>query len=379
MKRKIIISFTGILLGLLVGYFLNFRLHSISPKIIKQDKQIVGFLPYWLLSRAKNDYSKNITILSYFSLTIDSDGTIVKLSNPQEKEPGWYALESGKLDPFFANAKKNNVLLSLAVFNGNPKSIDILLSDPVPHAKNLVTDVMPVMNQYGFTDLNLDIEKADVASDEARIKFTQFVKEVKQNLPKNTTLTIDISPTAFIKNYLIDPKEVLPFVDYFLVMGYDYHYQNSFVTGPVAPLFGAETISEFDIQTAVKKALLIVPAKKIILGVPLYGYEWETITSNPRAAVIPGTGVAASNRRVEELLNSCATCSAQFDSLAQEYYVIYKDETSNAYHQIFYPNKKIMSSKIDFVRQLNLGGIGLWALGYEGKTILNPLEDYKNE
>lgn len=378
MRQKAVI-FLGLFLGLLVGYFLAFRLHYLPQTLIKQDKEIVGFLPYWLLSRAQNDYSKNITTLSYFALTIDSDGKILKLSNPQEKEPGWYALESGKVKPFFNNAKKNNISLSLTIFAGDPESIDTLLSDPVPHAKNLVQDITPLINKYGFSDLNLDIEKADVASEEARLNFTKFAQEIKNGLPKEMTLTVDISPTAFIKNYLIDPKATSSLVDYFLVMGYDYHYQNSFVTGPVAPLFGAGTISEFDIQIAIKKALNIMPAKKIILGVPLYGYEWETISDNPRAAVIPGTGMTASNRRVEQLLNDCATCSAKFDNIAKEFYVVYKDVTTNTYHQIYYPNKQIMSSKISFVRQNNLGGIGLWALGYEGKTILDPLEDYKNE
>lgn len=379
MRKKIIFSFLGVFFGLFLGYFLAFRLHSLPPTIVKQDKVIVGFLPYWLLSRAQTDYSKDITQLVYFSLTIDSDGSIVKLSNPQEKEPGWYALESGKLDPFFNNAKKNNISLSLAVFNGDPESINLLLGNPIPNAKNLVKDITPLMEKYGFSDLNLDIEKADIASEEARLNFTKFVQEVKSGLPKETTLTVDISPTAFIKNYLIDPRAISSLVDYFLIMGYDYHYQNSFVTGPVAPLFGAGTISEFDIQIAVEKALNLIPAKKIILGVPLYGYEWETISDNPRAGVIPGTGMAASNRRVEELLNSCATCSAKFDTIAKESYVVYKDTTTNTYHQIYYPDKQIMSSKISFARQNNLGGIGLWALGYEGKTILDPLEDYKNE
>lgn len=377
--RQNAVILIGILFGLLLGYFFAFRLHSAPQNIIKQDKEVIGFLPYWLLNKAQTDYSKNITQLTYFGLTIDSDGTILKLSNPQEKEPGWYALESEKLSPFFNNARKNNVSLSLTVFSGDPESISILLSDPTPHAKNLVQDTTPLIKKYGFSDLNLDIEKVDVASEEARFNFTKFVREVRKGLPKEVTLTVDISPTAFIKNYLVDPKTVLPFVDYFLIMGYDYHYQNSFVTGPVAPLFGAGTISEFDIQTAVKKALDIMPAKKIILGVPLYGYEWETISDNPRAAVIPGTGVTASNRRVEQFLSSCATCSAKFDTTAKESYIFYKDNTTNTYHQIYYPDKQIMSSKISFVRQNGLGGIGLWALGYEGKTILNPLEDYKDE
>jgi spore germination protein len=253
-----------------------------------------------------------------------------------------------------------------------------LIKNPVIHANNLVTDIYPVMKKYGFSDLNLDVEYTDTASKEASLNFTQFVKQVKNNLSEQNlgTLSIDVSPTAFIKNYLVNPKDISKYIDSMIIMGYDYHYQGSFVTGPVAPLFGAVTVSEFDIQTAIQKALEIIPANKLILGAPLYGYEWETLGTDPRSGVIPGTGLTASGLRVQELLSRCATCSAQFDPVAQEKYLIYKDVDTNSYHQIFYPDQETMSAKIKFAEKYNLRGIALWALGYEDPNILNPLKNY---
>jgi spore germination protein YaaH len=161
-----------------------------------------------------------------------------------------------------------------------------------------------------------------------------------------------------------------------IIMGYDYHFQGSYVTGPVAPLFGAGTVSEYDIQTAVEKALTMMPAEKIILGVPLYGYEWETIGNDPRSPVIPGTGLIASSLRVSQLVASCSTCSVKLDPVAEEKYLIYKDTDTGSYHQIFYPDQEVMKDKIEFVQKYNLGGIALWALGYEDSTILDPLKNY---
>ena len=159
-------------------------------------------------------------------------------------------------------------------------------------------------------------------------------------------------------------------------MGYDYHYTGSYVTGPVAPLYGAGSTAEFDIQTAIEKAQRIMPKEKIILGMPLYGYEWESINNSPRSGIIPGTGLIASNLRVEQLLASCATCSGGFDEEAQETYIVYKDEKTNTYHQIFYPDKKSSLAKISFAENNHTGGIALWALGYEGATILEGIADY---
>jgi spore germination protein YaaH len=375
--RNILVGFFGILVGILVGYLIFFRTPVRSVLKIPGN-QAMGFLPFWLLDKAQKDYSKYLNGIYYFGLTISDDGSIVEYANPQEKEPGWYALESGKVNPFLQAAKDNHQTLSLVVFSGSNKSIGVLVSDPVKHADNLISDISPVMKRYGFSDLNLDVEYIDVASEEARIHFTQFVKEVRKGLENQNlgTLSIDVSPTAFIKNYLINPADISKYVDSVIIMGYDYHYQGSSVTGPVAPLFGSSGVAEFDIQTAVEKALTVLPPSKIILGVPLYGYEWETIGTNPRSPVIPGTGITASSQRVQLLLEKCTTCSVKLDSEALEKYIVYRDVNTNSYHQIFYPDKEVMSDKIKFAEKHNLGGIALWALGYEDSTILDPLRSY---
>jgi len=160
-------------------------------------------------------------------------------------------------------------------------------------------------------------------------------------------------------------------------MTYDYHFSGSLVTGPVAPNSGAGVESEFDTETGIQKALEVLPADKIILGVPLYGYEWETLEPGRRSAVLPGSGIVASNRRAEEFLASCASCSAQRETAAQESYIVYLDQESTTYHQIFYPDEKFMKTKINLANKYNLGGLAFWALGYEGKTLLNPVVDYQ--
>ena len=385
MLLKIFIVISGIALGIFLGYFFvsknltgPLQTKLINPLI--NQKQVIGFLPYWLIGDAAADYSKYISDLTYFGLKIDVDGSVLKLTGQQESEPGWNALDSGNLDQFFTEAKKHNVQLSLLLSCGDHDTIASIIDDPKAHAQNLLTDVLPVMRKYGFSDLNLDIEDPQAASDQARLNFTQFVKEVKNGLERNHTgtVTIDISPDDFIHKKLIDPRGVGTLADRVVLMTYDYHSTASFVTGPVAPLSGAGVISEYDVDTAVQKALQIIPAQKIILGIPLYGYEWETTGSIPRSAVIPGTGISESNEYVENFLASCTNCSSKTDTDAEETYITYKDQETGTYHQIFYPDKQSVSAKISYANQEQLGGIALWALGYEGRSILDPLRQYKN-
>jgi spore germination protein YaaH len=378
--------FTGLIGGLIIGALLF--LSPFSP--VQQDNlksgilsfnrpKVIGFLPYWLLGKAQTDYSKYINTLAYFSLTLDTDGKIRKLTNPKEEDPGWTTLKGDKIQPFLKNANRNNQNLSLLVFNADEDDIGQLISNPEQHAQNLVADVAPIMKQHGFKDLNLDVESFKVASESARANMTTFIKEVNDEMDKKNlgTLTIDISPTAFIKKYLINPKEVEPFIDYMVIMAYDYHYIGSSVTGPVAPLRGATESAEFDTDSGIKEALKIVPAKKLILGIPFYGYEWETLKDYPRTATIPSSGLTASTQRIAELMQNCSTCSAKLDPSAEENYIIYKDTETNSYHHLFFLDPKTLEKRLEYAKELDLGGVAFWALGYENFELLEPLKAYK--
>lgn len=387
MLQKILIISAGIVAGVFLAYFLvkqtnilniGNRNSSVADVFKPPQKKVIGFLPFWLIDKAQSDYSPYITQLSYFNVTIDSDGSIQKFTNPGESDPGWHALSTGKVDDYLASAKARGIELSLTIFSGEDKKIDKFLEDPATSAQNLINDINPVISQYGFTDLNLDIEKVAEATPEARILYTNFVSEVRKRLDPNITITLDASGIAFVKDKnLSDPKSLAKIADYIVLMGYDFHNQGSFVTGPVAPESGAGIVSEFDIESAVQAALTQVPAHKLILAVPLYGYSWESLNPIPRAAVLPGSSYSISNKSVEDFLAGCASCSAEFDKTDGESHIIYKDTETNTYHQIFYPDRVSTQIKVDFVKSQNLGGIALWALGYEGKTILLPLAGYR--
>lgn len=346
-----------------------------------RQNQIIGFLPYWLVDKADKNYSQYLTNLTYFGLTINPDGTIQKLLNPTEEEPGWYSLRSGKLNGTFSSIKENNLDLSLLVFSGNEESIANLISNPASHAANLIDDVGPLMQKYGFNELNLDIEsfKPD-ASDSARDNFVDFVKLVREKMieKKLGNLTIDVSPTDLVKKRMIDVARIAEYVDRVVFMAYDYHFLGSLVTGAVSPSSGAGIDAEFDVETGLQKAVEILPREKIFLGIPLYGYEWETIENQPRSAVLPGSGLVISNRRAEELLNSCATCSAKLYESAKESYFIYEDQTTGTVHQVFFPDESFIREKLKLAQTYEIGGVALWAIGYEGNNILEPLIDYKN-
>lgn len=392
MIQKILIAWAGVIVGVVVGIFLidktnilnignkdSSLIDLVSPAKSNApvSKKVIGFLPFWLIDKAASDYSPYITQLSYFNLVIDGDGTIQKYTSPGESDPGYHSLFSGKVDDYLANAKSKGLELSLTIFSGNDENINKFLEKPELSAQNLITDITPILEEHDFTDLNLDIEKVGDATPDQRKRYVDFVSEVRKLLDQKITITIDVPGISFVKDKnLADPKSLAKIADYIVFMGYDFHNPGSFVTGPVAPQSGAGIVSEFDIESATQAALTQMPASKLILAVPMYGYSWETINPFPRSATMPGSGYSISAKSVDELLASCTTCTSEFDKTDSETHTIYKDEGTGLYHQVFYPNKESTQVKVDFAASQKLGGMALWALGYEDESILTPLAEY---
>lgn len=387
--KKYLKVFLAFLLGTGIGLLLFF-VFTIAPIPVSSPllssigihkPRIVGFLPYFLLFRATSDYNPYINTLTYFGLTIAADGHIQKLATPTQEEPGWHNLQTQKVQEKLINAKNHGVVLSLAVVQQDEATIAAILTEPKTHADNLLQDIIPLMKNYGFTDLNIDIEGFKKVDASTQQQFTTFMQNLKQGLEKqhDTTLTIDIAPIALINSTVINPLQVGQVADYMLVMGYDLHTVLSPNTGPVAPLGGAGIESELDVKKAIHIAIEEIEPQKIILGVPLYGYEWDSLSSTPGAATIPNTGQTASNKRITDTFTtSCTTCITKEDTLAQESIYISQEKQGDRYfHQAFVPDKKFLTRRIDFAKQNHLAGVGLWALGYESSTMLEPLSLYK--
>ncbi len=366
--KKIFIAVGGIVTGIACGFILLFYFSQSRNTAFFEyffpKTRVIGFLPYWLITRAKNTYSPHITDIAYFALTINSDGTIRQMENVAEAEPGWHALSSGKLN--------RTDVTSLVLFSLSPDDIELLVSKPEINAQTLIREITPIMDQYTLTDLNLDLESFREASDASRTNFTAFVRHIRENSP--WTLTIEIAPDALLHKRIIDLAAVAPYVDRVVLMAYDFHYAGSFVTGAVSPLSGFGKDAEFDTESAIRLALSSIEPEKLYLGAPLYGYQWETISESSRSAVLPDSGVTKSSASIEDFLRQCASCSPVFDRQTQESSIVYKDQDTGTFYQAFYPTFDSLKAKKALVKQYNLGGLALWALGYEDSTILTALD-----
>jgi spore germination protein YaaH len=52
------------------------------------------------------------------------------------------------------------------------------------------------------------------------------------------------------------------------------------------------------------------------------------------------------------------------DSISSSTYLIVKD-SNNLYRQLFFEDKKSLALKYDWIKENQIGGVGIWALGYD--------------
>lgn len=380
MLRKILATVLGILLLVFVVLWIFFdpplssplsesetsRFLNIFPKK-NAEKIIYGFLPYWNMDTVV--IQPELTHLAYFSLTIAEDGTIVTQSGGGT-EPGYRQFQSEEFFALNSSVKAKGGKLHVVFSQFGNDAIATFLGSPAAQ-QAFLTSLDSVLLAYPVNGINLDIEYAGDAPPALREQYTQFVSLVSRHLDEtyeNVELTIDAYAAAASKHMLWDIEKIAPLVDYIVVMAYDFHTRSSARSGPVAPLLSdGETWSE-SINGYLKAYTQKVSPEKILLGVPFYGYEWQTTSAEPQSFTFPQTGATASYRRVSELLARKEELQLQehWDEAALSPYLTY---TQNGNHYtVYYENAQSVAYKLEYVRQLDLAGIAIWSLGYDGPS-----------
>ncbi len=331
------------------------------------DKRVVyGFLPYWNINKV--DIKPELTHLGYFGLTIGSNGklqTIVDGAN----EPGFNKLKSDEFFQIAEDVKKNNGKIELVLVQFENDDIVEFLNSDNAH-QNLFQSLDSILLAYPIEGINIDIEYSGEVTPHLQQKMSDFVVALDEHVHQKyqgVTLSIDMYSSAASNELIWDVAKIGEHVDYIIIMAYDFHRRSSPVAGPVAPLFGGKTLWDSDISDHLQDFLKQVPKEKLLLGVPFYGYEWQTTSNDSQATTIPDTGSTATYDRVQKILSNKKELRVEthWNEEALSPYVSYVED-GNTYI-MYYDDSRSLSYKLDFVNQLDLGGIAIWALGYEGE------------
>lgn len=379
--KFIVLTFVTLFASAAVALWINWEVPLTSPidslttfrflsqsNLARNNKKIVyGFLPYW--NTNKITLQDELTHLGYFSLTLAADGTFLE-SYEGELDMGLRRLNTEEFLEIGTTLTNKNKKVEIVISQFNHGDIVSFLNSK-PAQEKFFQSLDNVLLAYQFNGVNIDMETSGETSQQVRNNLTEFMKDLKTHLDSKYSsvgLSIDTYASAAKNPQLWDIPALAPHVDYIIVMAYDFHRSSSQKAGPVAPLFGGKELWDGDINNYLESFLEVVPREKVILGIPFYGYEWQTTSRDSQSHTFPNTGTTASYSRVLSLLEKKEELDVQehWNETALSPYLSYTED--GELYVLYYENSRSISYKLDYVNQLDLGGIAIWALGYESDS-----------
>ncbi len=343
------------------------NIHEEKTEPFKRKREVIGFLPYWNVNEQEKINTDHLTQLIYFGLTVNDDGTLVKKTEKGEQTFEWKQLNSESFKKIRKDAEKKNVKILVAVKNFEGVKINRLISNPKA-TDTFIKELNTLIKEQNLDGINLDFEYFSYSDFPTMQYLNPFLMKLNTELKKENPeliLSFDANAGAVITDKAYDMVKIGESVDQVILMAYDYRRATSTKAGHIAPLKGLNKV-EHSVTYSLDSLLGRVPENKIILAVPFYGYEWQTLTSEYESETVPNTGASATYARVKTLIENRTDVKQYWDEEAQSPWLVYKQ--NGQIKQIYYENELSMNKKIDLIINKKLGGVAIWAVGFEGEN-----------
>lgn len=316
-------------------------------------KEVLGFFPYWMISKQDKINLETLTSISLFGLDVDKKGNILTGGSDQANG-GWSMWKSPEIDALIKRAKLEGLRVYLTLKSFDNTNIENL-SQSDEAQKNFIANAIYLVNSKNLDGINIDFESTNRPTEAVREGFTRLIEnlnsELKRQMP-NAILTIDTYLVSGSDNGLFNIPSLAKNSDAFIIMGYDMHTPLG-EPGPVSAMGGATNIVGY-VQNYLEK----VDASKLILAIPYYGYDWPQQGSTREAVnILPYAQIALQSKNLQ----------LSWDETSQTPYFSYKDSQA-VQRVVHFDNVRSLSIKYDFINAKNLKGVGIWALGYDGEN-----------
>lgn len=340
--------------------------YGVSSEIIIYDNQLI--YPYQLavgqalfISDGVNERTRNLSVngyaypfiskwvlentlpylteLSVFSYGFTRDGELI----PPELPDDWMiqmaimfdTLPFLTLTPFDESGNFSNVLISQLV--NNQAAVD-----------NLIQNLISTLQEKGFRGVDIDFE---YILKEDRDPFTAFVQKAAEGLNAyGYQLSVALAPkTSDDQPGLLyegkDYRALGAAANHVLLMTYEWGYTYSEPMA-VAPINKVRQVVDY--------ALTVIPAEKINMGVPNYGYDWPLpyergVTKATTIGNVEAVRLAVENGA--EIL---------YDEIAQTPHFTYQKD--GIQHEVWFEDVRSIRAKLELVDEKYLRGIGFWQI-----------------
>ncbi|MDP4143728.1 MAG: glycosyl hydrolase family 18 protein [Bacillota bacterium] len=291
--------------------------------------------------RLVSEVGEYLTYVTPFSHHVNADGSLTPLNDDATLAA--------------ARASRTAPLLSVTNISGEAtgSNFSTPLIDRILNDNNLQTtvinNILSEIKNKGYYGVIVDFERI---SPENRQKYNDFLRKLAtslhaQNYVLGTALapkTYDITTGSWHGAH--DYRAHGEIVDFTVIMTYEWGWSG----GPpmaVAPLD--------QVRQVISYAASVIPPKKILMGIPLYGYDWTL-------PYLPGGEYAKAIGHLEAVrIASTHGAAIEYDTKAQSPHFNYTDE-KGARHEVWFEDARSIRAKFLLASQYGLRGVSYWVL-----------------
>lgn len=325
-------------------------------------------------------------VFGYFAWWVDQDETIRSLPDVDRlKFMEWRLGPDGRIAAKHGWPADWKHVRSHAATLGIPVDVTLTLFDVADfnalfgspeRVKRLQKELVQQLDSDpGIAGIHWDVEIFSVVNAQAQQRYKALVGELAAQLkrmqPARST-SVFLSYNA--DQYLYDAASLVH-VDHIIVQGYDAHWVSSELAGPLAPLAGSDAVTWEKMLASARR--LNVPASRLLMGFPAYGYEWTVKPCTPRGKrIAPGeitTFARLHMPNAPELRHNVV-------DRVLAHGVQYDATTGSAHYQFSNPDGSCqvgwfedwwtLQRKTDWILKEKLAGMAFFPLGYDGGDLV---------
>ncbi len=320
-----------------------------SPRV---QKTIFGYHPYWEDGEEDQYRYDLLTHVAYHSVgisptdgSLDPPGTFTHVYD----RTGFQNLRD------YAHANGVKVLISATLFS----SVDSFLDNSTAQS-NAIANLLAEVQNGNADGVNIDFEHPSSTHAD---KFTTFMSNLATTFKAANSsyyIACDIwsSPVSYF-----DEPALGEVCDGLFAMAYNYHWSGSSVPGPVSQLERGRLYTSCSVLDAMRDFINegVDPAK-LICGLAWYGSEWKC-TGPEIGASTTASGAAFF---YETAVTRFASHGKIWHWASDQPYYAYYDGAD--WRQGWSDDWVSWRHKMRLISELDIQGIGMWALGYTSPT-----------
>lgn len=302
-----------------------------------------------------NDVIQYLTYVTPFSHHVTADAGLTPLDD----------------NTIIAIAKRNKVAPMLSVTNisgTTGANFDTTLISNILNSaslqQTLINNILNLIRTKGYYGVIVDFERIPPQD---REKYNNFLRKLVNALHPTYIVATALAPKTYdvtegAWHGAHDYKAHGEIVDFVIIMTYEWGWSGG-------PPMAVAPINE--VAKVLNYAVSVIPPKKIMMGIPLYGYDWTL-------PYMPG-GEFAESIGNQEAINRAGRVGAsiKYDVKSQSPYYNYTDR-SGKQHVVWFEDARSVEEKYKLASQYGLRGVSYWVLAQPFPQNYNVLNNMFN-